>query len=167
MTILEVLGWLESTAVAVLVQESAYGFPLAVALHLLGLTLSVGTLIWVDLRMLGVTLPHLRLTEVYRSLAPWFLAGFAVMFASGAVLFTAFATSAYGNVYFRIKIAALLLAGINALVFHLVIERQRTTANDALRPSPAVRLAGISSIVLWATVIVSGRMMSYTMFSYG
>jgi hypothetical protein len=162
-----VLEWLESTRLAILIQESQYGFPFVVAVHILGLTLSVGTLLWVDLRMLGVALRGLRVSEVYRGLAPWFSAGFALMFVSGAALFTAFATSAFANLYFRLKLVALLLAGVNALVFHVVVAA-KTSANwdDAARPPAGVRIAGLTSIVLWAGVIVAGRTMSYTMFSY-
>jgi len=110
MTLLGICEWLESTPLAVLIQESAYGFPIVVAVHILGLTLSVGTLLWVDLRLLGVALQRARVSEVYRSLAPWFLVGFALMLASGATLFAAFATSAYANFWFRMKMAALVLA---------------------------------------------------------
>ena len=94
MTILELCEWLESTRLAVLIQESPYGFPLVVAVHILGLTFSVGTLLWVDLRMLGLAVRGLPVSQVYRGLAPWFLAGFTAMLVSGATLFTAFATAA-------------------------------------------------------------------------
>lgn len=166
MTILAICEWLESTSLASFVQESAYGFPIVVAVHILGLTLSVGTLLWVDLRMIGLTMRGSRVTEVYRSLAPWFLAGFTVMLASGATLFTAFATSAYANAYFRIKIVALVLAAANALVFHVLTHRSSNQWDDAPRPPASVRAAGFTSIVLWSIVILAGRMMSYTMFSF-
>jgi hypothetical protein len=166
MTIIDVCEWLESTPVARLIQESAYGFPIVVAVHILGLTFSVGMLLWVDVRMLGVTLRGLRISEVYRGLAPWFLAGFALMLISGAMLFTAFATSAYANVYFRLKMILLLAAGLNALVFHWVTQRGLATWDNASRPPASVRLAGLASLVVWAAVILAGRMMSYTMFSY-
>jgi hypothetical protein len=166
MTILGICEWLEGTSLASLIQESAYGFPIVVAVHILGLTFSVGMLLWVDLRMLGVGLRQIRMSEVYREFAPWFLAGFAVMLISGATLFTAYATSAYGNVYFRIKMAAILLAGANALAFHVVTEKASAKWDDAPRPPRTVRAAGLTSLVLWAAVILAGRMMSYTMFSH-
>ena len=164
MTIIEICQWLESTAVARLIQESAYGFPIVVAMHILGLTFSVGTLLWVDVRMLGLSLRELRVSEVYRALAPWFLAGFALMLISGATLFVAFATSAYANGYFRLKMILLLAAGLNALVFHRVTQRGATLWDAAARPPVSVRLAGLASLVAWAGVILAGRMMSYTMF---
>ena len=165
MTLSTIFEWLESTALAAVIQESAYGFPLVVALHILGLTLSVGTLVWMDLRLLGLSLRGMRVSEVYRGLAPWFAAGFLMMFASGAVLFTAYATSAYANVFFRIKMLALLLAALNAVAFHFVGGRRSTAWDAAPRPPATVRIAGLASLLLWVTVIVAGRLMSYTMFS--
>jgi hypothetical protein len=90
--------------------------------------------------------------------------GFAVMFISGGLLFTAFATKAYGNLYFRLKIVALLLAGTNALFFHFVTERRIVQWDEAARPPTPARLAGLVSIIAWGSVILAGRMMSYTMF---
>ena len=163
MNIPALLQWLEASTLAILIQQTAYGFVVAVAVHLLGLTLSVGTLLWVDLRMMGVALRTSDLRAVYRGLAPWFLAGFVVMFASGAALFTAFATAAYESVFFRIKMAAIALAAVNALAFHFVALRQVDDTGDA-RPPPAVRAAGFASLLLWTAVILCGRMMSYTIF---
>src|SRR4051794_20986689 len=165
MTLLGICEWLESTRLASVIQESAYGFPTVVALHLLGLTLSVGTLLWVDLRLLGVALLNLRVSEVYRGLAPWFLAGFTIMLVTGATLFTAFATLAYGNSFFRVKMAAIALAGANAALLLFVTQRPAAVWDGAARPPIGARAAGLLSIVLWVAVMLAGRMMSYTMFS--
>jgi hypothetical protein len=86
------------------------------------------------------------------------------MFLSGATLFVGFATSAYANLYFRIKVVALVLAGLNALAFHVLTQRASATWDPAPRPPVTVRLAGLASIVLWTVVILAGRMISYTMF---
>ncbi len=164
MSILGVCEWLESTAIGVLVRESLYGFPILAGIHILALTVSVGTLVWFDLRLAGVSMPRYPISTLYRRLMPVMLVGFTVMFISGALLFTGFATKAYVNVYFRLKLAAMLLAGLNALFFHFITERRIAHWNDAARPPMPARLAGLISIVVWAAVIMAGRMMSYTMF---
>jgi hypothetical protein len=164
-TLPEILEWLQGTAVATTIQESEYGFPLVVGVHIVGLALSVGTLLWVDLRLLGVALTRARVSDVYRSLAPWFLVGFAMMLTSGTMLFTAYATAAYGNTYFRIKMTALVLAGANALLFHAVTQKAQAGWDDSPRPPLGARVAGLASLALWAVVILAGRMMSYTVFS--
>jgi hypothetical protein len=164
MSALDACAWLEATWIAVLVRESLWGFPLVVAIHILGLTVSIGTLVWFDLRLLGVVMRRIPVSRVYRQLAPWLLTGFVVMFASGIALFMAFATDAFGNLYFRIKAAAILLAAVNALAYHFTTERGIGRWDAAPRPPAGARLAGLVSILLWVTVILSGRMMSYTMF---
>lgn len=164
MTLLEICEWLEATAVATLVRESTYGFQTVVAIHIMGLTLSVGTLVWFDLRLLGLIMRAVPVSDVYRRLAPWLITGFVVMFISGGMLLTGFATAAYENLAFKIKLAAMLLAGVNAMYFHFVTERTQGTWDTAASPPLSARIAGLTSIVVWGVVIVAGRVMSYTMF---
>lgn len=164
MTILEICEWLETTALGAIARESLYGFQVLVGIHILGLILSVGLLLWVDLRMIGASLTAGRLSAVYRNLSPWFLTGFCVMFLSGSAIFAGFATSAYENTAFRIKLMALGLAALNALIFHIMAKGMTGESDAAERPPARVRAAGLISIALWATVVLSGRMMSYTMF---
>jgi len=164
MSILEICAWFETTSLGAIARESLYGFQVLVGIHILGLIFSVGMLLWVDLRMLGTSLLSAGTETVYRNLSPIFLAGFAIMLGSGFALFAGFATSAYENSYFRIKIAAMALAGANALAYHLIANRKRTEAGGAARTPASVRAAGLVSLLLWGTVILCGRMMSYTMF---
>ena len=161
---LEICQWLESTPAGMLARESLWGFQIIVAIHILGLGVSAGTVVWFDLRLLGLSMPGTPVSRVYRQLMPWAFTGFAIMFGSGGLLLAGFATRAYGNLFFRIKVAALLLAGLNALVYHLVTERRLAEWDDNVRlPLPA-RAAGLLSIVLWATVVLGGRMTAYTMY---
>lgn len=161
----EILSWLENSAVGIAVRESTYGFPLLVGVHLMGLILSAGILLWVDLRMLGVCFGAHRLAEIYEPLRKWFAAGFLVMFASGLSLFAGFATDAWDNTFFRIKMLAMLAAGVNALVFHLAWKRAPAGADQPFAAPPGfVRAAGAVSIACWALVILCGRMMAYTLY---
>lgn len=164
MTILEFCEWLETTPVGAFARTSLYGFQILVAIHILGITFSVGTLLWADLRMLGLVMPNTSVAAVYRGLAPWFLSGFAIMLGSGFMLFAGFATSAYGNDWFRFKLAAIALAALNALAYHVAIERPAAAHEHGRAPAMAVRLSAFVSIVLWLSVVFAGRMISYTLF---
>ena len=163
MTLLQAFEWLEAMPVGALIRESTWGFPIVVALHLMGITLSVGTLVWFDLRLLGASMAGVQASLLYRRLMPWMFTGFAMMFITGFLLLAGFATAAYDNLYFRIKIAAMVLAAANAFIYHRFTER-RIAQWDAGVPPTGARAAGLVSICVWAVVIVAGRMMSYTMF---
>lgn len=160
---LELLESLENTGLGRLARESLYGFQILVAIHILGLIFSLGLLLWADLRMLGVCFTEQKLSHVYSALAKWFVAGFVVMFASGAALFAGFATAAYTNAFFILKMAVIVLAGCNALLFHWLQKRLPASA-DTGAPPGTVRLAGALSIAFWTTVLVCGRILSYTLF---
>ena len=164
MTLLQICEWLETTRLAELVTQSTYGFPIVVACHLLGLGLSVGTVIWFDLRLLGKVLTATPVSEVYRRLAPVMVAGFVVMFASGGVIFVGYAAAAYNNPYFRIKLVMIALAGLNAALFHVFTQKHLAGWDTWTSPPAAARAAGAISIASWIVVVLAGRMMSYTMF---
>jgi len=164
-TLFHLCEQLEATSLGVFVRESIWGFPILVAVHIIMLVFSVGIVVWLDLRLVGVSMTGAPVSRVYRRLMPLAFVGFAVMVLSGATLLTGFATSAYKNPYFRIKLVALFVAGINALVYHTNVERRIVLWDRLPVPPTAARMAGIISIVAWTTVILAGRMMSYTLYT--
>jgi hypothetical protein len=88
------------------------------------LCLFVGTATMVDLRLLGLTMQKVRVSEVIARFLPWTIAGILVMLISGALLFYAAPLLRYQNIFFRAKMVALLLAGVNAWVFHNTVYRR-------------------------------------------
>ncbi|MGE3176252.1 MAG: hypothetical protein AB7O32_02180 [Vicinamibacterales bacterium] len=162
---LQIAEWLEGTTAGTLVRESIWGFPILVAVHVMGLAFSAGLVAWFDLRLLGLSMRAVPVTKVYRRLMPVAFAGFLVMFGSGALLVAGFATYASRNLYFFLKVGLLLAAGINAWVYHRVTERTIAAWDrQAIPPAPA-RLAGLISLAIWTLVILAGRMMAYTLYS--
>ena len=159
MTVAEWLGALEHSWIGEGVRES--WFPYVEGIHVLALALSVGTIVWFDLRLLGAAMRTRPASEIYQALMPWMVVGFGVMFGTGALLFAAHATKVYESSVFRAKAVLLLLAGVNMLVFHLTIDRRRAEWNEAPVPPVAARAAGLLSLVLWLSVIAAGRMLAY------
>jgi uncharacterized membrane protein len=125
------------------------------------LCLFIGTAVLLDLRLLGMTMPRVAVSEVAAGLLPWTLAGFLVTVSSGALLFYANPASRYQNLFFRTKIVTLVVAGVNAWVFHNTV--YRTVAEWDLAPVPPrrARVAAALSLVLWAVIIMSGRLIAY------
>jgi hypothetical protein len=142
-------------------RESDYAFSIVESIHVLAITLLVGTIILLDLRMLGVVLRGVSVTRIARAVFPLVWTGFAIMFVSGLLLFWAEAAKMYINPAFRVKIVLLSLVGLNPLIFHTTIYR-RVHEWEVLRYAPwRARGAAIASITLWAGVIVAGRAIAY------
>jgi hypothetical protein len=153
--------WLGNTPWSIALHESRYVFLIVLTVHVLTLTVFVGTAVMIDLRLLGTMMTRVPVSEVMARLLPWTTAGLALMVASGALLFYAAPLVRYENVFFRLKMAALVLALANAWLFHRTVYRR--VADWDLHPVPprGARAAGALSLALWAVIITAGRMMAY------
>ena len=165
MSLLNVFEWLAHTRASVAMTESIWAFPIVESIHVLSLCLFLGMTTILDLRLLSLVMRDLPVSEVANRLLPWTAAGFVLMAVSGALTFLNAPVRYSENIFFRIKMAALLLAGLNAWVFHAGIWRRVAAWDrDAVAPFRA-RLAGGLSLVLWAGIVVAGRMIAYNWFN--
>jgi hypothetical protein len=161
---LQVCEWLGATAGSIALRESAWVYPIIESVHVLGLCVFVGLATLLDLRLVGMAFRTDRVSEVAGRLLPWTLSGFAVMVFTGVMLFYSDPMRFYGNVFFRIKLVLLILAGLNAWVFHATVYlRVAAWDMDAVPPRGA-RAAGAASLVLWMGVVTTGRMIAYNWF---
>jgi hypothetical protein len=156
--------WLASTSGSIALHESLYMYPLVESAHVLTLCLFVGLAAVLDLRLMGVMLRRVPVSEVARRLLPWVAIGFAIMVATGILLFYAIPVRSYHSIWFRIKLILLVMAGVNAWVFHARVWRRVSDWDVAPVPPRAARVAGTASLVLWAGIIVMGRMIAYNWF---
>jgi hypothetical protein len=162
MSVADICQWLHDTSIGTSIRESLWSFPILDAIHVLGLGLSIGTIVWFDLRLLGLKMTDRSVSELWRQLMPYAVAGFVVMFVSGSLLFWSEAVRAWNSIFFKIKLVALLLAGLNALIFQLTVYRSLALWDKQPVPPIQARIAGLLSLVLWGTIIAAGRTMAYT-----
>lgn len=164
MSLLGFFEWLAQTRASVAMAESVWAFPIVESVHVLTLCLFLGMATILDLRLLSLVMRDAPVSDVVTRLLPWMTAGFVLMVISGVLTFLNAPVRYYENIFFRIKFAALLSAGLNVWVFHSGIWRRVSEWDrDAVTPFRA-RLAGILSLVLWACIVVAGRMIAYNWF---
>jgi hypothetical protein len=154
---------LENTSWARALSESGYAYPLVEGSHVMALALSVGTVVWFDLRLLGWAMRADRVSEVFDQVRPWMLLGFAIMVVTGVLLFATRATDAFESSFFRLKLTLLALGAVNIVMFHTTIDRRRDEWDSDARPPLRARLAGGVSLVLWFSIIAAGRIMAYNL----
>jgi hypothetical protein len=104
------------------------------------------------------------LTQIQRRLFPWQMVGLALSAATGLLLCVVDPLRYYGNVFFRVKLALLALAGLNALSFHLTTYKSVARWDEDRMVPAAARMAGAASLLLWSVIIVSGRLIAYNWF---
>jgi hypothetical protein len=163
MSLLEWCQWLQNTEFSSGIRTSGYLYPFLEGTHVLGLALSVGTILWFDLRLLGIAMRSDRVSDVFNQLWPWMTAGFLIMIVTGTLLFTSRPADAYVSVYFRIKVGLLILGAVNVFIFHRTIDRKRQQWDSAETPPIRARMAGLISLILWFSIIAAGRIMAYNL----
>ncbi|HYR85610.1 MAG TPA: DUF6644 family protein [Terriglobia bacterium] len=156
------LASLESSNLATGIRDSFYVFPLIESLHVLGLTMVFGTMLIVDLRLLGIASIRRPFTRITSDIMKWTWASFVWTAITGMLMFITNASVYYHNFFFRTKIALLALAGMNVVIFELTSGRRvHRWHKDAAAPL-AGRATAIVSLLLWITIIFMGRWIGFT-----
>ena len=164
MSLLTFSEWLGNTPGSIALHESLFMYPVIESVHVLTLTLFVGMTMVMDLRLTGLALRRVPVSDVVERLQPWIMLGFFVMVVSGVLLFYAIPVRSYHNIFFRTKCVFLVLAGLNAWAFHTGIFKTASRWGKDAEPPSRARLAGAASLILWAGIIITGRMIAYNWF---
>ena len=164
MSPLDFFEWMGDLQWSVDLHESQYAYSIIESVHVWAMSLFFGLVAMFDLRLLGLTMRKVPVSEVIRRLQPWTIGGFAVMVISGSLLFFAIPLRSYQNIFFRGKMLLLLLAALNVWLFHSrVFPKVVGWDIDAIPPRTA-RIAGAVSLAIWISVVISGRMIAYNWF---
>ncbi len=153
---------IEDSGLAVGIRDSLLIFPVLEAVHVVALGLVFGTIMVVDLRLLGVASTNRTFGRVSREMLRWTWAAFGLAAFTGLLMFATNARVYIDNPFFRAKFVLMALAGVNMLVFHLTAGRSIDQWEED-KPAPVGgRVAAILSLVIWVLVIGMGRTIGFT-----
>ena len=150
------------SGIAVWMRGSLKAMPIIEATHVLAIAIVFGTILFVDLRLLGLAGTNRPVSRISRELVPRTWYAFVVAVITGALMFAPNAITYFGNTAFRLKLLALLLAGVNMAVFELLTSRTLPAWDNSARTPAAARTAAILSLCLWTAIIFLGRWIGFT-----
>jgi hypothetical protein len=157
--VLGFLAWLDDTELSHFVAETTWAYPTLETMHTIGMALLIGSLGLIDLRVLGFK-RELPLLETQR-LLPLAWLGFTLNAFSGTLLFVSDSVMFYSSYTFRLKIALIILGGINAALLGRKVF-QVSGAGAALPPTAGAKWIAGTSLVFWFGAIIAGRLIAYT-----
>ena len=156
---MEIFTWLESTSLAIWIGESLWGYPIALTAHSVGMAIMVGIVMVVDLRVAGY-FSSLSFVGLRRAIKiAW--CGFVVNVISGFSLFTSQASYFATHTAFLIKIAAIMLAAINAYMLQKLLSERAEQWDQGVAVESKAKFLAISSMSLWVVAIIAGRLIAY------
>jgi hypothetical protein len=150
------------SALSALIAEDPILFPWIEVIHVFAITTVFGSILLVDLRLLGVAGRDYPVTALNKSIVPVTWVAFVIAAITGALLFVSNPITYFGNFYFRAKMLMMLGAGLNMAIFHFWTMRDADTWHGATPPAGA-RFAGLISILLWVAIVACGRWIGFTM----
>ena len=157
----EICKWVNHTSMGKDIRDSAWLFPIIETLHIFGIISLVGATSILDLRLMGLTFRDEPVSKLAKRFLPWAWFGFIVQVITGILMFASEATKMYSNWAFQIKMLLILVAGLNAFVFHsLAYQSVDKWDQDPVAPLSA-RIAGSTSILLWFGIVAMGRWIAY------
>ena len=158
----EVVSGIESSGVGEWMRSSLKAMPVVESLHVLAIAIVFGTILLVDLRLLGVRDVDRPVRRMTGELLAYTWVAFGVAVVTGAMMFAANASTYIDNTAFLVKMLVIVVAGLNMAYFQVVTFKSVDAWNTGVTPPLAARVAGGLSIALWTTVIFLGRWIGFT-----
>jgi len=162
MDIVAFLKSLEASGIATRIRDSLWLFPLIESTHVIGLALVFGTIVIIDLRLLGIASTQRSFKRVASDILKWTWAAFALTALTGTLMFITNALVYYHNFFFRTKMLLLVLSGINMVIFELTAGRTIHNWDKASSAPSAGKAVAAASLVMWISIIVMGRLIGFT-----
>jgi len=161
MEISQFFVWLHETSFATTIRENSFLFPWIESVHVLALTLMVGSIAIVDLRLLGIASVNRSVASLSGEVLPFTWTAFIFAVLTGSALFASHAVGYAQNLQFRMKMLLLVLAGINMLVFHLILGRGIGRWSESGVTPWQGKGAGLISLLLWVGIVAFGRWIGF------
>ncbi len=154
------LQWLETSYCAVAIRQSLWLYPTLEIIHIAGIVLLVGPAIMFDLSLLGFS-KNVSVVNLSQYLLPWSRRGLLLIIPSGILLFITNAATLFYSPVFIIKMLLLVVAGVNAFIFHRFFIQLYYNGNVNTTKHFAPKLIAGLSLLLWFFIIVCGRLLAY------
>ena len=158
LNLLPFIDWVAASPLSKAISQSTWAFAVTESIHLLALSVIGGSVLIVDLRLLGFGIKSQTLEKVARDAQPWFLWSWTVMIVTGGLLFWSEPQKLYYSTPFAVKMLCLL----TGTIFALTVRRRVVFAGEG-RVSPlTMKLVAVVSLLLWFGVGAGGRWIGFS-----
>jgi hypothetical protein len=153
------MDWLVSTPINGLVLNYAWSWPTLESLHFLALCTLMGSLLIMDLRLIGFN--RIIPLQAVHSLMPVAIVSFAINLITGVGFLFGDPHTYFANWAFWFKMALILAAGLNFLVYYVTFEPKLVTLGPNDSTPALAKIVGLLSLVFWFGVLSYGRLLPY------
>jgi hypothetical protein len=153
------LAAIERLPLAVAMRQELWLYPAVEIVHIIGFVTLVGSIIVLDLRLLGLT-RALPVRVLARHVLPWSFGALLLIVPSGLLMFVAHASDLIGNTAFVVKMSLLFCASTNAALFHAGVFRGAAEWDTGVAVPGVAKLHAVASLLIWIGVLACGRLLA-------
>jgi hypothetical protein len=157
---------IEYSSLGISIAESLWAFPLIESFHVMALVTVFGTIMVMDLRLLGLASNKVPVTAMSSDTLKWTWIGFVIAAITGTLLFISKASTYMVNPYFLTKMGLLAAAGLNMVIFHFVTYKSVNEWDTSGTLPTGAKLAGVLSLIFWLIIVFCGRAIGFTLGIY-
>lgn len=153
--------WLAAAAISQVIQNIAWIIPAVQSLHIVSVTIVVGSVIMIDMKLLGIFGAGTTVSDQLDRYTPWIWSALVVLFCTGLVLICGEPRRELLNVIFMTKMALIVFNVIATIIFQKVVHRQVLAWGDTPSNPMLARGFAVASLIVWIAIIVCGRWIAY------
>lgn len=153
--------WLANTPVSMVIQSVSWIIPMVQSVHIMAVTIVVGSVLMVDMKLLGVVGRGQPISAATRRYLPWIWVALVVLLLTGSILTMAEPRRELINNVFRLKMALIVLVCAVTGAFQLVVSRNASAWGDTPSNQWQARLLAIGTLAVWIVIIFCGRWIAY------
>jgi hypothetical protein len=153
------VSWVHDAGISGWITGWPWLWPICEVIHFVGLALLVGVTGFLDLRLLGAmrSVPVAAIVDFM----PWAVLGFGLNLATGVTFFLGAPEQYVNNVAFYAKMLFIVVAGINAIYFQIMLFKKTRLVAAGERAPVQARVVALVSMGCWLLVMYWGRMLPF------
>ena len=154
--------WLASTPPSVFIQEhNAWAIPAIQSVHIVGIALVMGSVLMIDLRILGLAWTDRTLQQTTRRFGPWLTSSLWLLLATGLLMVVGEPVRELVTFSFWLKMALVAIGAVVAVAFQRALRRHEQQWEGTLVHRPSIKALAILTFLVWVGVIFLGRLIAY------
>ena len=154
--------WLAATSPSVFIQEhNTWAIPAIQSVHIVGIAMVMGSVLMIDLRILGWTWTDQTLSQTTQRFGPWLTGALWLLLATGLLMVVGEPVRELVTFSFWLKMTLVALGAIVAVLFQRTLRRHERQWEDTLVHRASIKGLAVATFFIWTCIVILGRLIAY------
>jgi uncharacterized protein DUF6644 len=154
--------WLSTTFPSVFIQEhNSWAIPAIQSIHIVGIAMVMGSVLMIDLRILGLAWVDQTLRQTVGRFGPWLNSSLWLLLVTGILMVIGEPVRELVTLSFWLKMTLVAIGAVVATIFQQTLRRHEQHWEDTLVHRRSIKLLAIVTFLIWVCIIVLGRLIAY------